>query len=827
MPKTLMRFSISLTQKFIIFLLLASVIPVLIVGVSAYEVSRGIIQDESKRYATELVEQQREYLDLHLEQIESVITNISSVEAIIQALASEPAPNDNFTRLATQARIGYILDGYANLSGLVSLDIFTLGGSHYHVGDTLNVSNIRTDVRDRLMLRTRALGPAETWAGVEQNVNKASNTNQVVTVARLLSVTDRGTTQTRPAAALLVNYDIGYLYKHFSRIDPGVGASLIVVDADGRIVFHPDTQMIAAPLNSSILGMLKDARGTLITTINGQEMLVSYVRLNKWGWSVITLIPTSTLTARASTIGSVVFLALLAAFTIVGIAATITSHTVVTPLRHLTQRFQMYQHNTPGWQVPLTIHGRDEIAELSRWFNLFSESLLARGRIEEQLRHQATHDALTGLPNRTDFSEQLELAIARAQIGTIPNSAVLFLDLDRFKIVNDSLGHAAGDYVLTVTAQRLRASVRGGDKLARLGGDEFAILLRGLSKPGEIHQIAERIKQELAVPFDVLGVEMTLRASIGIAMISGTYAHAEDLLREADTAMYRAKTSGGTRHVIFDDAMHQQSIELLRLESDLRHAIERHELRAYYQPIISLADGMIIGFESLVRWQNSERGIVAPCDFIPLAEETDMIQQIDMWMLRAACVDVHNWRQTGYPDLTVAVNLSARNFQNNRLVEQIREILMETGVPPQAVHLELTESAIMADMERTVETLTQLSEMGLHIAIDDFGTNYSSLAYLKRLPADIVKIDRSFVSDVIENTDAAAITSAIIAIGHILGLTVVAEGVENCDQQAFLTKYACDAVQGHLFSPPVPVEQATALLGHRWAGSTVTVVALT
>ncbi|MEI7769194.1 MAG: EAL domain-containing protein [Chloroflexales bacterium] len=816
-----MKLSFSLTQKFILFLLLASVIPVLIVGISAYEVSRGIIQNESKRYAAELVEQQQEYLDLHLEQIESLITNISSVEAIIQALANESQAEDSYTRLATQARIGYILDGYANLRGLVSLDIFTLDGSHYHVGDTLDGSNIRADVRDHLVLRTRALGPAESWAGVERNVNNASRTSQVVTVARLLSVTDRGSTQTRPVATLLVNYDIGYLYNHFQRIDLGEGASLIVIDAEGHIVYHPDRQMIGATLNSTIQGMLQDTRGNLITVINNQEMLVNYARLSKWNWSVISLIPVSTLAARASTIGSVMLLALLAAFTIAGITASIASYTIVAPLRHLTQRFQLYQADAPGWQTPLVVRGHDEVTELSRWFNLFSESLLAHRQVEEQLRYQATHDALTGLPNRTYFSQQLELTLARAHSSAAPNSAVLFLDLDRFKIVNDSLGHAAGDYVLTITAQRLRAAVRTGDVLARLGGDEFAILLKGLSSKGESTLIADRIKQELAAPFDVLGVEMTLRASIGIAMIGGAYTHAEDLLREADTAMYRAKAGGGTHHVIFDDAMYQQSLEILRLESDLRHAINRNELQAHYQPIVSLADGAIIGFEALVRWQSPERGFVTPADFIPLAEETDLIQQIDMWMLRSACVDICGWRAAGYPALTVAVNLSARNFQNNRLVEQIREILAETGVPPDAVHLELTESAIMVDLERTVGMLERLSAMGIHIAIDDFGTNYSSLAYLKRLPADCVKIDRSFVSDVTESADAAAIASAIIAIGHILGLEVIAEGVETSEQQAFLTSHACDAVQGYLFSHPVPVEQATALLGTRWASSPV------
>jgi len=381
-----MKLSINLTQKLIIFLLLASIIPVLIVGVSAYQVSRTIVQDESKRYAAELVQQQHEYLALNLSQIESLIANISGVEAIIQTLAHEPARDDSYTRLATQARIGYLLDGYSNLSGLVSLDIFTLGGSHYHVGDTLDGSNIRDDVRDRLVLRARALGPTEVWAGVEDNVNKASSTRKVVTVTRLLSVTDHGSIRTRPIAALLVNYDSGYLYTHFTRIDLGEGAMLIVTDADNHIVYHPDTQMIGATLNSRFQRMLHDTHGTFTTTMDGQEMLVSYSRLDTWNWSVITLVPVNTLAARASPIGSVVFLALLIAFTIVGGTALIASSTIVAPLRHLTQRFQLYQSGTPGWQIPLVVRGQDEIAELSRWFNLFSESLLARQQADVSLK---------------------------------------------------------------------------------------------------------------------------------------------------------------------------------------------------------------------------------------------------------------------------------------------------------------------------------------------------------------------------------------------------------------------------------------------------------
>ncbi|WP_129633243.1 putative bifunctional diguanylate cyclase/phosphodiesterase [Candidatus Oscillochloris fontis] len=803
---------LSLTIKFIIFLHLASIIPLLIVGLSAYEVSRTTLRDELKRSTSQLIQQQQEYLDLQLDQIESLITNISSVETITHALAEEPAPEDSYTRLATQARIGYILDGYANLRGLVSIDIFTLGGNHYHVGDTLDISNIRTDVRDRLVLRARSLGPSEMWAGIEQNVNTVSNTEQVLTVLRLISITDRGSPTTRPIAALVVNYDIDYLYEHFRRIDLGAGGILIVVDSEQRIVYHPNQQIIGSQLSSDLKERLQSTQDDFTATIDGEELLVSYARLSRHGWAVMSLIPTKTLSARAATISTAMGIALLVAFTIAGAAAIIFSYTIVAPLRQLTRRFQLYRADVPGWEAPLPVRGHDEIAELTRWFNLFSESLQMRWKIEDQLRHQATHDALTGLPNRVYFSEQLAMTLARTQAGEESSAAVLFLDLDRFKIVNDSLGHAAGDQVLIITARRLRAAVRMDDTLARLGGDEFAILLNQLNGTDEAIQIADRIKQELGAPFEIQGVEVALRASIGIAIISNTYANPEDLLREADTAMYRAKAAGGTGYMIFDDAMHQQSMEILRLEADLRHAIGRHELHISYQPIIRLDNGAIQGFEALIRWHHPERGEVAPKDFLPLAEETELIQQIDMWVLRSACTDLRHWHEAGHPTLGVSINLSARNFQNMRLVEQIQAIMLETKISPRSIQLEITERAIMTDTERTISILEQLSDLEIQIAIDDFGTNYSSLAFLKRLPANNVKIDRSFVNDISTSLDAATLTSAIIAMGHVLGLKIIAEGVEHSGQQEFLSKHGCDLAQGNLFSLPIRANQVTMLL---------------
>ncbi len=797
-----------LTQQLGLYLLIASIIPVLIVGIASYMAARSSVALQSRRYAAEVVLQQQEYLDLQLQQIESLIVNLAGVEAITQAITAEQTQQDDYTRLATQARIGYILDGYSNLHGLVSLDIFALNGAHYHVGDTLDVSSIRSDVLDRLLERMLAAESGTIWAGVEQNVNASSRTDQVITLARLLSVTDRGSTATRPTALLLVSYNLDDLYEHFSRIDLGEHAFLVVVDGDGRIVYHPNRDLIGNMFGRSILAQLNEPSGTITQLIDDEPMLITYARSPAHNWLTFSFIPERTLSAPASAITSAVLIALLVALLIISGASLAASRMIVVPLRNLTNRLQLLQRNESGWQTPLAVRGNDEIAELSSWYNLFIENHLARQEAEAQLRHQARHDSLTDLPNRLAFLDQLEVALKQIHAQPQRRMALLFFDLDNFKLVNDSLGHLAGDRVLQLIARRLNSQLRANDVLARLGGDEFALLISDDISETDVQAIATRLQRHLAEPVDIGEIEVALQASVGIAIIDGSYAHASDLLRDADTAMYAAKARGRACNVVFDTAMHQISVMRLRLENDLRHAIAREELRLFVQPIVALSSGEIYGVEALVRWQHPERGLVPPIEFIPLAEESDLIQQIDLWVLRAACRQLRQWRNAGYPQLIASVNLSARNFQHQHLIEQINSILDEEGVPPTALVIEITESSVMLDLERTVRQLKQMSSLGISVAIDDFGTHYSSLAYLKRLPVNIVKIDRSFISDVTESEDAAAITNAIIAMSHILGLRVVAEGVERPAQREFLARHGCDAIQGYLISAPRPAAVA-------------------
>ncbi len=438
----------------------------------------------------------------------------------------------------------------------------------------------------------------------------------------------------------------------------------------------------------------------------------------------------------------------------------------------------------------------------------------ARKLAEEQLQHDALHDALTGLANRVLLSDRLEVVISRAQRHPGYSFALLFLDLDRFKAVNDSLGHLIGDQLLVAIGNRFLEVVRPGDTVARVGGDEFAILADDLTEEKYANRLADRICESLREPFEIDGNEIFAAASIGIAVSSSDPMSPVQLLRDADIAMYRAKLHGMAGYEVFDPAMHESAVALLRLENDLKHALERQELRVYYQPIVSLDRGNLIAFEALVRWQHPERGLLYPDEFVSVAEETGLILPLGSWVLREACLQMAAWRRRlpNQPELAVSVNLSPRQFRQSDLVEHVCRTLEETKLVPEALRLEITEGVIMRDADAAIEKLTQLRTLGVQIHIDDFGTGYSSLSYLHRLPTDTVKIDRSFVSNLGTPDDCTEIVSTIVALARKLGMHVTAEGLETADQVASLRAMSCEFGQGFFFSQALEPEAAAAML---------------
>jgi diguanylate cyclase (GGDEF)-like protein len=437
-----------------------------------------------------------------------------------------------------------------------------------------------------------------------------------------------------------------------------------------------------------------------------------------------------------------------------------------------------------------------------------------RKQIEEQLLHNAFHDGLTGLANRALFVDHLKLALGRAERHASYRFAVLFLDLDRFKVVNDSLGHMTGDQLLIGVARRLEAAMRPGDTVSRLGGDEFTVLLDDLKDAGEAEAVAERLQKELALAFNLGSHEVFTTASIGIAVSSDDYHRPEDILRDADTAMYRAKQLGKARYEVFDQAMHARAVDRLGMERDMRRAVERRELFLQFQPIVSLADGSLRGFEALVRWQHPERGLIPPAKFIPVAEETGMIIPIGKWILGEACRQMSRWQRLSRLDapLPMSVNLSGRQFLQPDLLEQVREVLRETGLDPRNLKLEITETVVMENIETATHTLEQLRALGVELSIDDFGTGYSSLSYLQRFPVSTLKIDRSFVSRMTESDGTAEIVRTVAKLAQTLGMDVVAEGVETEGQRAQLSAFECEFGQGYYFSRPMDGDAAEALL---------------
>ncbi len=492
-----------------------------------------------------------------------------------------------------------------------------------------------------------------------------------------------------------------------------------------------------------------------------------------------------------------------------GLKASIAAH-VAGRSAHLEAEYRMlHKERAYRWMLSRGLAVRDAHGKATRLAGSQTD-ITERKRAEEELARQAFYDPLTDLPNRALFLDRLSQAVKRAKRRKDTRFAVLFLDLDRFKDVNDSLGHAVGDELLKAIARRLEASVRPGDTVARLGGDEFTLLLDDLKEPDHAVEVAERIQKELKQPFVLSGNEIFTSVSIGIAPGSGAE-EPEDLLRDSDTAMYRAKERGKATYEVFDATMHSRAVARLKLETDLRKALERSEFRAYYQPIVSVRSKEIVGFEALVRWEHPEQGLVSPAQFVPLAEETGLIIPMDLWMMRAACEQTRKW-QSRWPTLSVNVNLSSKHFSQPGLVAAVKKILDETELDAGHLRIEITESVILEDVPRIAELLGRLKELGVRLYLDDFGTGYSSLSYLHRFPIDAVKIDRSFVGALGKKGEQSELVRTITTLAANLNMGVVAEGVETEDQLERLRALRCERVQGFYFSKPVAAAQAELLL---------------
>lgn len=441
--------------------------------------------------------------------------------------------------------------------------------------------------------------------------------------------------------------------------------------------------------------------------------------------------------------------------------------------------------------------------------HIYARDITARKRLEEQLRHDAFHDSLTGLANRALFLDRLQQAVARSKTDSHATFTVLFLDLDGFKLINDSLGHEQGDKLLVAFAERVAPLFHPNDTLARLGGDEFTLLLDNISN----HQsliIPERIQQALAKPFHLGELEIVISVSIGIVMQPAPELGAEEILRDADTAMYRAKAQGRGKHVLFNSTMHNQALQRLRLELELKKALERREFVVFYQPIVDLGSGALVGFEALVRWQHSTQGIILPDHFIPLAEKTGLIVPIGREVLRVSCLQTKSWQEKfdQHKGLMISVNLAVPQLLSSHIMEEIDQILQQSGLSSATLKLEVTESGVMENFEKALDVLHAIRQRGITLSIDDFGTGYSSLNYLHRFPFDTLKVDRSFVGDMEKDVKNLEIIKSIVALAHNLEKKIIVEGIEVESQLAIVRDLGCEFGQGYLFAKPLPVEEA-------------------
>ncbi|MCP4140928.1 MAG: EAL domain-containing protein [Chloroflexi bacterium] len=932
----------NLTVKFIGYLIFLTVIPLLIVGLISLRVSTEVLEEESRVFTIELVKDQREYLDLQLEQVESLIANISGEEEITDALVGGES-FDAYKNLATQARIGYILNGYLNLGGLLSIDIFTEEGNYYHVGDTLNTENIRIDIKDRIYEEALASAQNVLWTGIEDNVNENSAQEKVLTAAKILKRTDTESLEQVPVGMLLVNYSVSDIYERFSQINLGEGSYLMVFDAKGRIIYHPNQKFLGSHISPAFIENLSIDDGVLTSEIDGDEMFITYACSDKSHWYVMSLIPVSTFTAKTSLIRSVTFALLLVGFALVAFSALLITRNIVNPIRKITDQFRNFQNGTLDYETRLETKWDDEVGELVTWFNAFVESLsaqresekrlveseeryalavrgandglwdwdlrtdeiylsprwkeilgyredqignepaewlervhpdlqeevrgkidahlqgetshfesehrlrhkdntyrwvLARGlalldekgfayrmagshteitnrkKTEAQLRYDAFYDSLTSLPNRALFLDRLESAILRSRRNPDIKFGILFLDLDHFKMINDSLGHNVGDIFLKEIAVRLRESMRTTDTVARLGGDEFGVLLENIHDIRDATQSADRIQNLLAKPIDLEGTETISSASIGIMMNTPGYNAPGEYLRDADIAMYRAKARGKARYEIFDQAMRDYIMLRLELEADLRLAIEKKEFSVYYQPIISLENQQLIGFECLLRWFHPQKGAISPDIFIPIAEETGLILPLGEWVLKNAAKQLGIWQsqKSNLPSLYVSVNLSGKQLLHPGLFEQIENAIQQASIPPASLNLEITESDIINDTETAATILKKIKQLGVRTQMDDFGTGYSSLSYLHKFPFDVIKIDRSFIMGMTDDQNKVSLVKTIILMAKELKKKTVAEGIERAEEIEILRELGCEYGQGFYMSAAVSAEEATAFL---------------
>ena len=920
-------------------MLLVGILPLLGAGIIAYHTTKTTLLSAFLAQQQQLLVNYREQLELTQDQIETLVANIAGVETITEALQPALKETSSYQTLSTQAQVGYILNGYLNVKGLVSIHILGSGETHFQVGDTLTTEN-QPAVRRQIQ---EALDPTESWVhwpGITPNMNAGSSEQFVLPAVKPLYRFDRQHLERKRIGLVIANYSIRELSRKFGSRARESGSQVFLIDQSGHYIVHPDSAMIGQPSDARFH---QEATGNRRVTLDGQESYLTSELIVRTGWKLISTIPASVAHRQANLIRNVSILGFTIALLIVALFATNFSRTVIIPIQQVTDAFRSLK--TGESDIPkLRVTGQDEVSQLAQWFNLFLDELKVKSEYEKALRiseeryemvthatqegiwdynnssdtiycserfqsitghhckhftaspeifyriihpddqirvksmyvdflksdgtvitiehrivkpdgsivyirnncravrnragkvirmvgsiqdisaqkeaeqrlhHDASHDPLTGLHNRTWMIKRIDREMRNVHDGQHTNFAVLFIDLDNFKTLNDTLGHGIGDLLLIKVAERIESCLRPVDALGRLGGDEFIVLLPEISSPDTL-VVVKRLVKAIAEPYQLHQHRHKTHASVGVAFSKSGYQNAEEILRDADTAMYRAKSEGKGRFEIFDDQMRQMLLERTTLENELVVALREQQFEIHYQPILGLTDDTIVGFEALLRWNHPTRAIL-PDQFIPLAEESHLIHQLGDWIFRQVTMQIAMWqKQFVLPQpFRVAINISPQQFSDMHMIDRISQILTEQDINPSHIAIELTETAIFRDKQAVQEYLKRLKALNILIYLDDFGTGYSSLSYLNSFPIDAIKIDRSFVGGLTTDKRKKQLVNMMVLLAQELGISVIAEGVETEQVLDYLKSRNCSYAQGYFIQRPMPAVDATRLLSTR------------
>ena len=936
--KTIFRLS-TLTGKFTAFLFVMSLVPILVLGYVSYSTTAKTLVEQELIHTNSLIIAQEKVLDVILREIEGLIHNISGIEILIDAMDKKSTDLSTFERLAAQAQIGYILNGYLGLEGLVSIDVISEYGIHFHVGQTLAQSGINQSLLDDLKATATASRNRIVWAGATRPINLSINNDYVLTAAKVIRKADLSANASRLVGTIVISYDLDNIHKTLSAASfEGLGLSMLL-DQRQRIIFQQDKLHLGEPVEQAYQVALDSFDETFKVVYEGLPYFVASKELTFYGWTLLRIIPEKDLLTRTQTIRLTTGASVAFGLSILIIGFFYLNRRIVNPIGNLVQKFQKINSGEFNLSDQMPEEGNDEITELTRWFNLTVATLIDResyaialkesetrhelilkashegiwdwnlannvitlsadfaqlmglnpdtqGKIhtakwmsrihpldregfnkqvtdylngetdkfifeyriqtglgeyrwilshgigvkdetgkyilmagshtdinsrkeaEEQLTHDAFHDKLTGLYNRAFLVSYLTQLFAAEKREHTTNFALMFLDLDGFKSVNDSMGHAAGDRLLKETSERLKHCLREADVLTRFGGDEFVILLTNIEQ-FRYAQVAQRIIASLNEPYAIMGQEHRVGASIGVTLSSNGYASPEDMMRDADLAMYRAKAAGKNCYVLFDHSMRQEMLRTIRLEQDIQHALDRHEFQLYYQSIVDTHTKELLQIECFARWNHPDKGLLDAIEFIEYAEQKDLIKDIGYWALDTALTQYAAWSrnlQGKDVKLEIAVNFSIKQLFDTHLLTFLIEKLDALDLPASALIIDVKASVIAQDSSRAKQALRMLKDKGCLIHLDDFGMDYSSLSYLIDYPVDALKIEQSLL-DIDDNPEQRTkVISGIIQFAEALGIRCIAEGVETNDQLALLRSVGCHSVQGYLIDKPVNADE--------------------